>query len=161
MRKRRPHVATLDEVSISRCGENALIEFADESVMSTQVRIGPSIRRLTDQQILDQFNEMIASEEQAAAQYVHVAVEIPPGQPQIQYFAPGQQWAPRGDVLRCVVDDSGPDGEAVVHIDEHDLSLSDFGRLICTYAGWGMRIVFVPEDDLEESPEIEVREPEE
>ena len=29
------------------------------------------------------------------------------------------------------------------------------------YAGWGMRIVFVPDDELHEEPQIEVREPEE
>jgi hypothetical protein len=152
-------VASLDEVTITRNGESAIIEYVDPRVASTCFQIGRGIRRLTDQQILDKFNQVIAHEEEAAAQYHHVAVELPPGKPQIRYFAPGDQWTPRGAVLRCVVDDSGPDGEAVIHIDDHELSLSAFGRLICTYAGWGMRITFVPEDALDKEPPIEVREP--
>jgi hypothetical protein len=64
-------------------------------------------------------------------------------------------------VLRCVIDDGGPDGQAVIHIDDRPLSLPEFGRLLCTYAGWGMRITFVPEDALTEPPAIEVREPDE
>jgi hypothetical protein len=63
-------------------------------------------------------------------------------------------------VLRCVVDDSGPDGEAIIHIDDQPLSLPEFGRLLCTYAGWGMRITFVPEEELAQPPRIEVRDPE-
>ena len=36
----------------------------------------------------------------------------------------------------------------------------DFGKMLLTYAGWGMRIVFVPDDELERTPKIAVREPE-
>lgn len=66
---------------------------------------------------------------------------------------------PRGDVLRCVVNDGGLDGEATVFIDERELSLQDFGRMLTSRAGWGMRITFVPDDRLTENPEIEVRGP--
>jgi len=37
---------------------------------------------------------------------------------------------PRGDVLRCIIDDGGPKGEAVIHIDDQELSLREFGRLL-------------------------------
>lgn len=53
------------------------------------------------------------------------------------------------------------DGEPVIHIDDHELSWREFGRLLTTHAGWGMRIVFVPDDEVHETPQIEVREPEE
>ena len=96
-----------------------------------------------------------------ASEYEHAAVEIPPGHPQIQYFETGRQWTPRGGVLRCVIGDSGPDGEAVIYIDDHELSLEEFGRMLCAYAGWGMRIVFVPDEEINEEPYIEVREPDE
>ena len=33
------------------------------------------------------------------------------------------------------------------------------GRLIRAYAGWGMRTVFVPDDELDRTPKIAVREP--
>ncbi len=67
---------------------------------------------------------------------------------------------PRGSVVRALIDDSGPDGEAVIHVDEVELSLQQFGRLLCTYAGWGVRIVFVPEDELDRQPPLEIRDPE-
>jgi len=121
--------------------------------------LGPEVDRMTDQEILDRFNDGIRATEALAAAYHHVAVEIPPGRPQIKYFERGAQWTPRGDVLRCVVDDGGPRRTPIILIDDQELSWEEFGRLLCTYAGWGMRIVFVPDDRLEEEPDIEVREP--
>ena len=59
------------------------------------------------------------------------------------------------------VDDGGPEGEITVHIDDQELSLREFGRLLSTHAGWGMRIAFVPSELVEEEPEVEVREPNE
>jgi hypothetical protein len=38
--------------------------------------------------------------------------------------------------------------------------LEQFGKLLTTYAGWGMRIEFVPEDEVHRRPALEVREPE-
>lgn len=161
MRKRRPPVASLDEVTIRREGDDAIIDFRDPSVATTHFRIGPSVHRMSDQQILDRLNKVLAAEQEEATSHRHVAIEVPPGRPQIRYFPAGDQWAPRGGVLRCVVDDSGPDGEAIIHIDDQALSLPEFGRLLCTYAGWGMRITFVPEEELAVTPRIELREPEE
>ena len=70
-------------------------------------------------------------------------------------------WTPRGDVLRCQISDGGGDDglEPIVYVDDREFSWHDFGRMLTTYAGWGMRIVFVPDDELERSPRIEVREP--
>lgn len=48
-----------------------------------------------------------------------------------------------------------------ITIDDQELSSRQFSRLLTTYAGWGMRIVFVPDDELADPPRIEVREPEE
>ena len=48
-----------------------------------------------------------------------------------------------------------------MHIDDQELSLQEFGRLLSTHAGWGMRIVFVPSELVDEEPEIQVREPNE
>ena len=61
-------------------------------------------------------------------------------------------------MLRCLVQDD-ENGQLVVAIDDHELSLEQFGRLLTTYAGWGMRIEFVPEDELHRRPVHEVREP--
>ena len=159
MRKLRPAVASLDEVEITREGDDAVIEYKDPQISTTYFHIGPSLCGMSDQEILDEFNAVLRADAQAAAAYEHVAIEVPEGRPQIRYFAPGDQWVPRGGVLRCAIDDGGPGGEAVIHIDDQSLTLTEFGRLLCTYSGWGMRITFVPEDAMAEPPEIEVREP--
>ncbi len=159
MRKLRPAVASLDEVEIRREGDDAVIEYKDPQISTTYFHVGPSLCGMSDQEILDEFNAVLRADAEVAAAYEHVAIEVPDGRPQIRYFAPGDQWVPRGGVLRCVIDDGGPGGEAVIHIDDQSLTLTEFGRLLCTYAGWGMRLTFVPEDGIAGSPEIEVREP--
>jgi len=163
MRFKRPHVTSLDQVRITREGDDAVIEYADPKVYVTNFKLGAErLAKMSDQQILDAWNESLEAREQARAEHEHVAVEIPPGKPQIEE-SPGSTngWVPRGDVLRCFVDDGGgDDNQAVIHIDDHELSIEAFGHLLTTYAGWGMRIVFVPDDELHEEPSIEVREPE-
>ena len=47
----------------------------------------------------------------------------------------------------------------VVGIDDPQLSLEESGRMLTTFAGWGMRFEFVPEDQLHRRPALEVREP--
>ena len=64
-------------------------------------------------------------------------------------------------MLRCVISDGGPGNEPIIYIDDHALSWQEFGRLLTTYAGWGMRVIFVPEDETHVTPPIEVREPRE
>lgn len=88
-----------------------------------------------------------------------VAQEIPFGKPQIEYSSLCGQWVPRGDVLRCVVT-CDAERRAVVDIDGRELSMEEFGEMLLTREGWGMRISFVPEDDVDEEPTIQVSEPE-
>lgn len=159
MRMKKPYIASLDQVRISREDEYGIIEYLEPNVSATHLRIGPNVQTMTDQQILDEHNRILRIQEQSGVAYEHAAIEIPPGHPQIKYFEPGDQWTPRGDVLRCIISDEGPDGEAVIYIDDKDLSLYDFGRLLTTHAGWGMRIVFVSDDRMEEQPDIKVQDP--
>jgi len=159
MRMKKPRIATLDQVRITRSAEDAVIEYVEPNVFTTRFRIGPQVQQMSDQEILDLFNESLRAEEELAASFEHVAVEIPPGKPQIRYFPASDQWTPRGAVLRCAIDDGGPNGEPVIAIDDQEFSWREFGRLLVTYAGWGMRIVFVPQDRLGEQPEIQIREP--
>jgi hypothetical protein len=161
MRRKRRYVASLDQVRITREKDGAVIEYAEEGIGTTHFGIGPEAQHLTDQEILDRFNAHLETLERLRDEYEHVAVEVPPGKPQIEYFEPGQQWTPRGGVLRCVIDGGGPCGEPVIHIDQHELSWSEFGRLLLTYEGWGMRVIFVPDDELDVEPDIEVRDPQE
>mgnify|MGYP007046924617 CR=1 FL=1 len=159
MRIRKPRQASLGEVKITRNTGQAVIEFIDPTISTTHFKIGPQVKEMSDQAILGMFNEMISARDQLAAEYENMVIEIPPGQPQIKYSELSDQWMPRGDVLRCFIDDGGADGEMTVHIDEQELSLAEFGRLLVTHAGWGMRINFVPDNLVDEEPELEVREP--
>ncbi len=161
MRKKKPRRASPDEVKISRSGEEAIIAFADATISTTHLRIGPRVHEMSDQAILDIFNDVMAAQDQLVAEWENIVVEIPPGRPQIKYSDLSDQWVPRGDLLRCHIDDGGPDGEVTVQIDDRELSLREFGRLLVTHAGWGMRIAFVPNEMVEEEPEVQVREPHE
>lgn len=158
MRLKKPRVATLDEVQISREGDAAVIAFVDSTIATTHLTLGPEVGNMTDPEILKRFNEVMVAQQQLAASYNHIAIEVPPGSPQIRYYERGDQWVARGGVLRCIIEDD--EHEPVIHIDEHELSLDQFGTLLRSYAGWGMRIVFVPEDETAKPPQIEVREPE-
>jgi hypothetical protein len=157
-RLKRPHVAKLNEVRITKEKEAAIIEFLEPGISTTHLTIGPEIIRMNDQEILDIFNGVISAQEWSIATYEHIAVEIPAGKPQLKYSARSDQWTPRGDVLRCFISDEGRD--AIIEIDGREFSMVEFGRILATYAGWGMRICFVPEDDINLEPKIEIREPE-
>lgn len=153
--RRHPHVAGLDEVRITRRDGHAIIEYADESVMTTHLKFD-DVDTLTEEEILEAHNELILSEQEARRKYEHVAIEIPPGRPQIEHLAEAGQWVPRGHVLRCLVEDKG--NEVRVVVDGRVLTQAEFGKMLTTFSGWGMRIAFVPEDELHEPPHIEVRE---
>ena len=56
-----------------------------------------------------------------------------------------------------MIDDGGPEGEVTIHIDDKELSLAEFGRMLRVHAGWGMRIAFVPEEFISENPKVEIR----
>lgn len=161
MMPKSPFVTSLDKVRITRGEDEAVIEYVEPDVQITHLRLGAKVRQMSDQEILDRFNEIIVAREQLRSEYVHVAIEIPPGRPQIEFFDKGCQWTPRGDVLRCVITDGGPDNEPIIHIDDNELSWTEFGKLLTTFAGWGMRLIFVPDDEIELAPTIEVREPNE
>ncbi len=163
MRKRQPHVPSPDEVRIRREGDTAVIEYADDSIMTTHIRFGDSLATMTDDDIFEYFRETIEAREERMRLTEWIAIEVPPGRPQLQAVETEQKWCPRGHVLRCTIEDGGgEDGEeAVICIDDKELSAQEFGRMLTVFAGWGMRIAFVPEEDIYESPRIEVREPDE
>jgi len=158
MPRKQQYIARLDEVIITREEDYAVIQYKEEGILTTHLKIGPEIAGMSDGAILELFNDTLRAQAQLAAEYKHVAVEVPLGSPQIKFFARGNQWCPRGGVLRCLVEDD-ENAQLVVEIDDQRLSLKQFGRMLTTYAGWGMRIEFVPEDQLHRRPTLEVREP--
>jgi hypothetical protein len=159
MRLRKPTRVLIDQVRITREGNDAIIDYADAGISGTRLTIGPDIATMTDREISDVFNGILAAQERILAAWDKTVIEEPPGEKQIDYHENSDQWVARGDVLRCIIDDAGHDGEVTIHIDDKELSLAEFGRMLRVHAGWGMRIAFVPEEFISENPKVEIRKP--
>ncbi len=158
VKRKERYLVRPDEVIVTRQGETALIQYKETGVPTTQLTLGPIIITLSDAQIVELYNDTLREHAALAASYKNVAIEVPLGSPQIRHSKPSDQWLPRGSVLRCEIPDDA-DGQLVVGIDDQELSLDAFGRLLLGHAGWGMRIEFVPLDRLHHRPALEVREP--
>jgi hypothetical protein len=159
MRLKKPTRAIIDQVRITREGNDAIIDYADSGIAGTRLTIGPDLATMTDRDIIDLFNGILAAQERILAACDKTVTEEPPGEKQIDYHEDSDQWVPRGDALRCIIDDAGQNGEVTIHIDDQELSLAEFGRLLRVHAGWGMRIAFVPEEFISENPKVEIRKP--
>jgi hypothetical protein len=156
-RKER-YIACLDEVTVTRDSDCARIEYREGDIAATLLEIGPGMREMTDREIVELHNECLRDEARRATQFKQVAFEMPLGSPQIEYFIHSDQWVPRGRVLRCLVQDD-EHGQLVVRVDGRALRLKQFGKLLTSYEGWGMRIEFVPEQEVHRRPILEIREP--
>ena len=159
-RKKRPGRMELDAERIERQADTAILTPRDPGMAAVHLRIGPQLARMSDEEILACYNETIVARDRLAAGRPYVATEVPPGRPQLRNVPDSDQWVPRGGVVRCVVEDD-EEGQAIIRVDDRELSLAEFGRLLVTYAGWGMRIEFTPEDATDRRPRLEVRDPEE
>ncbi len=157
---KRPHIAELGEITITRDGETAIIEYKEPGIGVTHLKIGKEIYQMSDEDVLNCHNDCISAQFESMRNYKYVATEIPPGKPQVEYFDRGCYWTPRGDVLRCEVscDDNH---ETAILIDDQEFSMHEFGKMLSTFEGWGMRISFVPEDEIYKSPSIEIKDPNE
>jgi hypothetical protein len=160
MRKPRPIVYNLEEVVITRDDSTAHIKYKDPDYGETGLVLGEKLKDMTDQEIIDAYNDTLKAQAELARDFKYIAIEPPLGSPQITFHPDCDQWTPRGDVLRCLImDKSGNPREPVITIDNQELSWQEFGEMLCTYAGWGMRIEFTPEDAIHRRPKLEVREP--
>lgn len=161
---KRPHVASPEQVRITRDGDDAIIEYADSKIATTRLRMGAKqLAAMTDAEVLTFWNEHVQASQGFREGHNYIATEIPVGKPQVEYFEEADQWIARGGVLRCqiVTDAAVPVelDEPVVSIDGRDFTTAEFIKLLGGHGGWGMRIVFVPDDELHARPKIRVREP--
>jgi hypothetical protein len=161
---KQPYTASPDQVRITREGDYAVIEYADDTVATTRLKLGAGrLAAMSDEEVLAFWNEGIAASEEHRQSLTFTATEIPAGKPQVHFFELGNQWTPRGHVLRCQIlsDAAVPPAldEPLVAIDGRDFTLGEFMTMIGTFGGWGMRIEFVPEDELHERPKLRLREP--
>ena len=163
-RLKRPRVASMEEVRITREGDAAVIEYADESIAITHFGLGAArLATMNDDDILEAWNDCLVNMEAHRRRTEYVATEIPVGKPQVKFFARGDQWVPRGNVLRCQILSGGGIEPSLdkpfVSIDDRDFSFAEFMKMVGTFGGWSMRIEFVPDDELHVRPKLKVREP--
>jgi hypothetical protein len=147
-------------VRITRNARGANIEYAEENVSGVSLVLDPEkMAAMTDEEILETHNRCIEAMQTSAATFDWVAVEVPPRTRQVKRDRRSGQLVPRGDVLRCHITDGGVemDDPVAIYVDDEEYSLREFGQMLSMYAGWGMRVVFVPEGDVHEEPIIEVR----
>lgn len=151
----RPRTATMEEVTIRREGDIAVITFSDPEYGGINLDFGFPVELMTDSEILERYNEMVLAQLEFAAKWR--PTEIADGRPQIRFDRRYRQWLAEGHVLRCVVGESRDRDEPTIRIDNHELTLQQFGRIIASFQGWGMRIVFVSDDQLCDPPTPQVR----
>ncbi len=77
MRLKRPRRASLDEVRISRHGDDAVIEYLEPGFWTTHLKLGPEVQRMTDEEILDRAQRGDRGDERLREQYEHVEVREP------------------------------------------------------------------------------------
>jgi hypothetical protein len=63
----RPTRATIDQLRITREGNDAVIDYADAGIAGTRVTIGPDIATMTDREIIDVFNGILAAQKRLLA----------------------------------------------------------------------------------------------
>jgi hypothetical protein len=152
MRPKKPTHVLIDQVRITREGKDAIIDHADANLSGMRIR---GIATMSDAEVVEMYNQILDSQWALLEAWDKTVTEEPPGEKQIDYHEDSRQWVPRGD--HCIIDDGGPEGEVTIHIDDKELSLAEFGRLLTVHAGWGMRIAFVSEEFIAENPTVKIR----
>jgi hypothetical protein len=137
MRPKRPTHVFIDQVRVTRKGNEATIEHADANAPTAHLTIGPGVASTSDADIVAMYNSILDAQWSLLQEWDKTVVEEPPGDPQIDYHEDSGKWVPRSEVLRCIVDDGGPDGKVITHFDDKELSQREFGRLLSVYADWG------------------------
>lgn len=160
MSKIKHRVVSLSEVKITRNGDTANIDYSDPAMGGgMNLKVGPKLAKMTDLEVIEMHNDMILEMEELREEHPFVAIEITEGKPQIEYSKQCSQWCARGDILRCCIESSEESGHIpVIEIDGQRLSWMDFGKLVSTHEGWGMRVMFVPDDEIDKTPAIAIQE---
>src|ERR1700730_18530773 len=81
------YIAALDEVTVTRDGEFARIQYKEGDIADALLEIGPEIVEMSDSEIVELHNEVMRDKVTQASEYKQVAIEMPLGSAQIEYFA--------------------------------------------------------------------------
>src|SRR5208337_4312905 len=94
------------------------------NLSGARIVVGHRIASMSDADIVEMYNEILDAQWRLLQQWDKTVIEEPLGEKQIDNHEDSDQWVPRGDVLRCIIDDAGTDGEVTIHIDDKELSLA-------------------------------------
>lgn len=100
MRKKKPHVAVMDEVRIVRRGQYAEIGYCDPTVAGVCLKVGPEVQNMTDQEIVNRLNDVIRAQQKWPHNMNMLRWKIPQGHPQIRYSEECDKWVSRGGVAQ-------------------------------------------------------------
>jgi hypothetical protein len=150
---------SLDEATISRSGDYARIEYKQDGIGATYLQIGQEIDGMSDAEIIKLHNECFSNEAKRVVEYKYIPFEAPLDSGQMEYFARCDQWVPKSQALCCLLQ-SDERGRFLVKIDDQELRSKQFLKLLTTYEGWGMRIEFVPREEVLRRPIPNARKPE-
>jgi len=155
LRLRRPPQATIDQVHISRDGEYAIIEHADTAYGITRLLLGPMLQNMSDAEVLEVFNDIIAAQDASVADPANRPVEIPRGRPQIEWLEDLQQWSVRGKCCAAIC----PMTKMATWSSMSTMKnwTPSFLSLIKPFAGWGMRLTFIDESQVYDEPSVIIR----
>jgi len=160
MPKMKLRIISQGEVKIRRDGDTATIDYSDPAMgAGMSLKVGPKLAKMTDLEVIEMHNDMILEMQEHREEHPFVAVEILEGKPQIEYSKQCSQWSARGDILRCYIESSEDSGHIpVIEIDGQRLSWMEFGKLVSSHEGWGMRVMFLPDDEIDKTPAIAIQE---
>jgi hypothetical protein len=71
---KKPSRASIDEVRITRKDHAATIKYADPTVSTVQLTIGPQIGSMSDSDIIDLLNATIEAQDRLASEYDHTLI---------------------------------------------------------------------------------------
>jgi hypothetical protein len=99
MRLKKPTRVSIEQVRITREGNEAIVDHADAGISGAHLTIGPEIATMTDAEIVDLYNGILESQHRLLAELDKTVIEESLGEKQIDYHEDGDQWVLRGDVL--------------------------------------------------------------
>jgi hypothetical protein len=128
-RKKRPHVATLEEVTITRDGEYAIIAYADESVATTQYHIGADrLARMTDEDILMLWNAGLATKEEDVRSRRDMGPALS-----------------RRNTVSCFINEPPADPHhPFLQADGRTFTAMELAKLLGAHPGWTVRLELIP-----------------
>lgn len=154
MRKKKLKVAFPNDVKITREGVFAHIDFIDPVYSSRRLEIGPELTSMTDEEILRLHNQIVLSQLRCIAE--SRPTEMAEGARQIEFDNSYKSWTMLSDVLRCELTSGSEPDELMVYIDDEELSWDEFGQMLQSYMGWGMRVTLLPQEQLSNPPSPEI-----